>query len=358
MTRRRGGTTNTPLLAISMGDPAGVGPEVCVQALMRADVYGLARPFVVGDAATLHRAAGVLGVDVELHDIDEPQQGRYKPGVIDVVDLANVDGRQVRWGRVSADAGEAAYQYVTTAAALVTEGRADAIVTAPINKEAINLAGHHYAGHTELLAELTATRSYVMMLTVGLLRIAHVTGHVSLREACDLAKYDRILEVIRLTDKAMRRIGIDRPRIAVAALNPHGGEAGLFGRTEIEDIAPAVEDARRQGIDADGPLPADTMMAKVVGGGYDAAVAMHHDQGHIAVKLMGFVFDSAAQAWSSVRGVNITLGLPIVRTSVDHGTAFDAAGKGTVSPASMLDAIDWAAALAGGDVARIRGKVT
>ncbi|MBN1345614.1 MAG: 4-hydroxythreonine-4-phosphate dehydrogenase PdxA [Phycisphaerae bacterium] len=343
-----------PLLAISMGDPAGVGAEVCVQALSRAEVYERSRPLVVGDAGSLEAAARAVKVGVSLNRIASPAEGRFEAGRIDVVDLGNVDRGVVEWGQVCAEAGQAAYEYVIRAAELVMAGQADALVTGPIHKEALNLAGHHYAGHTELLAGLTKTRSYAMMLAVGRLRVAHVTGHLSLREACERVRRDRVLEVVVLTDEAMRRIGLARPRIAVAALNPHGGEAGLFGREEIEEIGPAVREARARGIEAEGPLPADTMMAKVAGGGYDAAVAMHHDQGHIAIKLMGFAYDRRVGQWSTVRGVNVTLGLPIVRTSVDHGTAFDVAGRGVVNADSMVDAIDWATALSGGDVARIR----
>lgn len=333
-----------------------MGPEVCVQALGRAEAQELARPFVVGDLATLEAAAEVVGAEIPFHRIQDPADGRFVPGVIDVLDLANVDRDAVQWGRISAAAGQAGYEYVIRAAGLVMNGHAQAVVTGPIHKEALNLAGHHYAGHTELLAELTDTQSYAMMLAVGGLRISHVSGHVSLSRACELVRRERILEVVELTDEAMRRIGIERPRIAVAALNPHGGESGLFGREEIEQIAPAVEDACRKGIDAEGPLPADTMMAKVAGGGYDAAVAMHHDQGHVAVKLTGFAYDERVGGWSTVRGVNVTLGLPIVRTSVDHGTAFDVAGRGVVNPASMLDAIRWAVGLAGGDVSKIHER--
>ncbi len=351
----RNGTV-LPRLAISMGDPAGVGPEVCVQALARAEVYALAKPFVVGDGGSLEAAAAALGTKVELHRIDAPEEGRFERGCIDVVDLANVDRGEVGWGQVSRATGQAAYEYVAQGAEWVMDGRADALVTGPIHKEALNLSGHPYAGHTELLAELTHTSRYAMMLAVGRLRVAHVSGHVSLSRACELVQRDRILEVIALTDEAMRRIGIDRPRVAVAALNPHGGEGGLFGREEMEEIAPAVEAARRRGIAAHGPLPADTMMAKVAGGGYHAGVAMYHDQGHIAVKMTGFAYDHRMGTWLTVRGVNITLGLPIIRTSVDHGTAFDVAGRGVANAASMIDAIDWAIALAGGDVERIRGK--
>ncbi len=345
-----------PLLAISMGDPAGVGPEVCADALSRSETVRVARALVVGDAARLEEAVGIVGLATEVRAVDAPAEARFEPGVLNVVDLANVDPAVIRWGEVSKAAGQAAYDYVLTAARLVMQEKADALVTAPISKEAVNLAGHHYAGHTELLAELTHVERYVMMLAVGGLRVAHVTGHLALCAACRRVRRDRVREVIELTHQAMRRIGIRQPRIAVAALNPHGGEGGLFGREEIEEIAPAVEDARTAGIAAFGPLPADTMMAKVAGGGYDAAVAMHHDQGHIAVKLLGFAYDERTGGWTTVRGVNVTLGLPIVRTSVDHGTAFDVAGKGVANAQSMIDAIEWAAALAGGDAQHLSTK--
>jgi 4-phospho-D-threonate 3-dehydrogenase / 4-phospho-D-erythronate 3-dehydrogenase len=340
-----------------MGDPAGIGAEICVKALMREEPYSVSRPVVVGDLAVLKTAAALLGANPAWHCIRDPQEGRFEHGSIDVIDLANVRTPQLRWGHVSAAAGQAAYEYVIHATELVLNRHADAIVTAPIHKEALNLAGHPYAGHTELLAEQTDTRSYTMMLVVGRLRVAHVTGHMALRRACEQISTARVLEVIVLTDEAMRRIGIAHPRIAVAALNPHGGEAGLFGREEIEQILPAIDTARRRGLSVEGPLPSDTMMAKSASGGYDAAVAMYHDQGHIAVKFVGFSYDRHAREWSSVRGVNITLGLPIIRTSVDHGTAFDIAGKGIASELSMLDAIDWAVALAGGDSSRVRGDI-
>jgi 4-hydroxythreonine-4-phosphate dehydrogenase len=337
-----------------MGDPAGVGAEVCVKALDRPEVYRLCRPVVVGDLGVLKAVAEILGVAPRWNTIERIEEGRFEPGSVDVIDLANLDRNAVAWGQVSSMAGEAAYAYVVRSAEVVLAGEAEALVTAPIHKEALNLAGHHYAGHTELLAELTCAQSYAMMLAVGRLRVAHVTGHVSLRDACERLSCDRVLEVIILSDQAMRRIGIRQPRVAVAALNPHAGEAGLFGREEIEQILPAIEAARQRGISAEGPLPADTMMAKVVAGGYDVAVAMYHDQGHIAVKFVGFQYDQRAKTWSTVRGVNITLGLPIIRTSVDHGTAFDLAGRGLASEQSMVDAIEWAVALAGGDASKLR----
>jgi len=343
-----------PRIVISMGDPAGIGPEVCLKALLRREVRDLCRPVVVGAMETLRAVAEIIGVHPEWHDVERPEAARDEPECINVVDVGDVDRSTVRWGQISAAAGAAAYAYVVRAAQMVMARQADALVTGPIQKEALNLAGHPYAGHTELLAELTETRRYAMMLAVGRLRVVHVSGHVPLRQACDQVRRDRVLEVVVLADEAMRRIGIARPRVGVAALNPHGGEAGLFGREEIEQIVPAIKAARHRGITVEGPLPADTMMAKAAAGGYDVAVAMYHDQGHVAVKLVGFTYDRSRQEWSVVRGVNITLGLPIVRTSVDHGTAFDVAGRGVASESSMVDAIRWAVALVGGEARNVR----
>jgi len=337
-----------------MGDPAGVGPEICVKALQHQGIYEACCPIVGGDWPPLKAAADVSGLRLSCRRIRHPDDARCGPGCVNLIDLGLLNEGDVFQAGVSAAAGEAAYQYVVRSVRMLLSHEADALVTAPIHKEAIHLAGHHYAGHTELLAELTSTRRYTMMLAVGRLRVAHVSGHLSLRDACTHVRRDRVKEVILLADEAMRRIGIAEPRVAVAALNPHGGEAGLFGREEIEEIAPAIQDARQLGVNAEGPLPSDTLMAKAAAGGYDVAVAMYHDQGHIAVKFVGFAYDDRLHEWSAVRGVNITLGLPIIRTSVDHGTAFDIAGRGIASELSMLDAIDWAVALAGGDTCRIR----
>jgi 4-hydroxythreonine-4-phosphate dehydrogenase len=226
------------------------------------------------------------------------------------------------------------------------ENRIDGTVTGPIHKEAINAAGHHFTGHTEIYAHYTNTRDYSMMLVHGNLRVVHVTTHVPLREACDLVKKERILAVIRLAADACRQFGVESPRVGVAGLNPHSSDGGLLGREEATEIEPAIEDARAQGIDADGPVPADTLFSKARGGWYDICVAMYHDQGHIPLKLVGFVWDEAAQKWESVSGVNITLGLPIIRASVDHGTAFGKAGRGTAVPDSLVHAIQYAARMA------------
>ena len=336
-----------PILAITMGDPASIGPEITVKALAGPEVYRLCRPLVIGDAGMLERAKMVTGcADVRIHPVASPAEGEFVPGTVDVLDMGLVDAAALPIGQVSAQAGEAAFRYVEKAIALALSGEVDGTVTNALNKEAINLAGHHYSGHTEIYADYTHTKKYTMMLAHGDLRVVHVSTHVSLREACDRVKRARVLEVIRIAWQACRDLGIEAPRVGVAGLNPHSGENGLFGREEIEEIIPAIEAARAEGIDADGPVPPDTVFSKARGGWYDIVVAMYHDQGHIPLKLIGFVYNREAERWDAVEGVNITLGLPIVRTSVDHGTAFDQAGTGKASPSSLINAIDYAARLA------------
>ena len=257
-----------------------------------------------------------------------------------------VDSEKLELGKVSKEAGEAAFQYVVKVIELANKGKVDATVTNAFNKEAINLAGHHYSGHTEVYAEYTGTKSYTMMLALGDLRVVHVSTHVSLREACDRVKKDRVLEVIRIANDACKQLGIKNPKVGVAGLNPHSGEGGLFGREEIEEIIPAIEAANAEGILAEGPVPPDTVFSKARGGWYDIVVAMYHDQGHIPLKVVGFVYDRDAQVWEAVEGVNITLGLPIIRVSVDHGTAFDQAGTGQANELSLMNSIDYAIRLA------------
>lgn len=336
-----------PILAVTMGDPASIGPEITVKALSRPEIYQICRPLVVGDACMLKNALTVTGLmDLDIHPVSAPGEAGYAPGIIDVLDMDLVRAEELPIGRVSAAAGEAAFRYVEKAITLAMEGDVDGTVTNAINKEAINLAGHHFSGHTEVYAAYTNTKKYTMMLCYGDLRVVHVSTHVSLREACDRVKKDRVLEVIQIAHQACRDLGIDRPRIGVAGLNPHSGENGLFGREEIEEIIPAIDAARVLGLDADGPVPPDTVFSKARGGWYDIVVAMYHDQGHIPLKLLGFVYNRERGAWEGVDGVNITLGLPIVRVSVDHGTAFDQAGSGMASPHSLISAIALAAHLA------------
>lgn len=334
-------------IGITLGDPAGIGPEISIKAFAKKDLYERCQPLLVGDACVVEKYLQAHPeLYLKINVVEEPDQGKYVYGTIDLIDLKAVDIDQLAIGEVSAMAGNAAFQYVKKVIELALDKKIDATVTNPLNKEALNLAGHHYAGHTEIYADLTHTDKYTMMLADGNLRVVHVSTHVSLREACDRATKERVLDVIRIADKACKNLGIKNPRVAVAGLNPHCGENGLFGREEIEEINPAVEAAKAEGINAFGSLPADTVFSKANGGMFDIVVAMYHDQGHIPLKLLGFVYDQEKQSWQAVQGVNITLGLPIIRTSVDHGTAFDQAGKWSASELSLENAIDYAIRLA------------
>jgi 4-hydroxythreonine-4-phosphate dehydrogenase len=337
-----------PILAITPGDPAGIGPEIVAKALRLAEVYEVSRPLVVGDAGVLRRAVRFVGGGLEVRSMPLPEHALFRPGAIDVLDLGNVDVGRLEPGRVSAVAGRAAFEAVKAAIELALSGEVAAVVTGPIHKEALRLAGLDFPGHTEIFARFTGTTDYAMMLAEGSFRVVHVSTHVSLREACERVSRARVLRTIELAHDACRRLGIARPRIAVAGLNPHASDGGLFGSEERNHIGPAIEDARAKGFLVEGPLPADTLFPKAAAGAYDVAVAMYHDQGHIPVKLAGFRYDAARNAWESVRGINVSLGLPILRVSVDHGTAFDQAGKGTASEESLLDAIRFAARMARG----------
>jgi len=337
--------TCRPLLGISMGDPGGIGPEICAKALVSSSIYALCRPLVIGDAQILRDAVRFCGLDLQVGVCDRPSEGSYSQGAIDILDLQNLPLSELKLGAITAAQGKASFEYVAKAVALALAREVDGTVTAPINKAALNAGGYHYAGHTEIYGNLTQTADYTMMLAEGDFRVTHVSTHVSLREACDRVKTPRVLKVIELTHDALRRMDIREPRIAVAGLNPHCGEGGLFGTEDDREIAPAVAAANAADIRAEGPLPADTLFSKLRGGQYDAVVAMYHDQGHIPTKLMGFHYDARTGAWGQMAGVNVTLGLPIVRTSVDHGTAFDKAGTGTANPQSMLEAIRLAALL-------------
>lgn len=337
-----------PILAITLGDPCGIGPEITTKALARPGLYERCRPLVIGSALILQKALKITQLPLRLHVVEKPEEACYLPGVIDVLHQNAIDIDAFTWGKVSIQGGAAAFRAVKTAIDLALLGYADATITNPLNKEALNLAGHHYSGHTEIYAELTGTRTYCMMLAEGNLRTVHVSTHVSLREACDRCKKDRILHVIRLAHDGLKAVGIPNARIAVAGLNPHAGENGLFGREEIEEITPAIQQALAEGMHVEGPLPPDSVFAKARGGLYDVVVAQYHDQGHIPLKTIGFQYDAETGKWGSVAGVNITLGLPIIRASVDHGTAFDQAGKGTANEESLINAIDYGIRLAQG----------
>lgn len=332
-----------PIVAITMGDPAGIGPEIAVKTLQVPDIYSISRPLIVGDLDCVMDASAITNSQSSINVINLPDKGQYKAGTIDLIDLDNIAADEIEYGQITAQAGNAAYEYVDYGIRLALAGEIDAVVTCPIHKESLNLAGHRYSGHTEIFADLTNTRDYAMMLADGDFRIVHVTTHVPLRDACNMITTERVVTVILLANESLQRLGIAEPRIGVAGLNPHAGEGGLFGTEEIEAIAPAVEKGRALGVNVEGPIPPDTLFPKARGGQYDAAVAMYHDQGHIAMKTAGFRLDRRTSIWESISGVNVTLGLPIVRVSVDHGTAFDRAGKGTANPQSLVQAIELAA---------------
>lgn len=345
---------NRPIVAITMGDPAGNGPEITVKALSDPALYERCRPIVVGDAKMIEQAKGFVNhPEIEVNPVLDVADAKFRAGTIDVYHLDLIeDVASFKLGEVSAEGGNAAFQSVRRTIELAMEGKVDATVTNALNKEAMNLAlapeGLHFDGHTEIYATYTHTKSYAMMLAHHDFRVAHVSTHCSLREACDRVKAPRVLEVIRLGAQACRDLGIESPKVAVAGLNPHAGEHGLFGDEEINEIIPAIELAKAEGINVVGPCPPDSVFSEMRGGWYDLVVCMYHDQGHIPTKTLGFVYDREAAAWKAVEGVNVTLGLPIIRASVDHGTGFALAGKGTSNELSLVNAIDYALRMARG----------
>jgi 4-hydroxythreonine-4-phosphate dehydrogenase len=333
---------SVPRIGITMGDPAGIGPEIILKAASALAPRLAARELslvVIGSRRALVDTADALGL---ANPLKPPAEAGNGPAFIDIDDG---DGRAIVPGTVSAAAGRLAYRAIAEGVRLAMAGKITAICTGPISKDALNQAGHHYSGHTELLADLTGARDSVMMLAHGNMRVSHLTTHLALRSVPDRLTPERLSRVVHLTRDALRQLGIQSPRIAVAALNPHGGEGGLFGREDIDVSAPTIAALRSEGYDVTGPVPGDTIFVRLRAGQYDAAVAMYHDQGHIPVKLLGFSVDPATGKWTALSGVNVTLGLPIIRTSVDHGTAFDIAGKGIASERSLLEAIDFAALL-------------
>jgi 4-phospho-D-threonate 3-dehydrogenase / 4-phospho-D-erythronate 3-dehydrogenase len=338
--------TTTPLLGITMGDPAGIGPEVTARALADPVVRKAARLIVIGDTRAMAAAVRLAGLDLGVRPLAGVAGATGAADTVEVLDLANADPAAFAVGRVSPLCGRAAYEYIERAVTLAVAGEIDGIVTGPINKEALAAAGLKHSGHTEILAELTGTRTYAMLLMGRDLRVIHVTTHVALRRVPELVTRERVLRTIRLGHGAMRRLGLAAPRLAVCGLNPHAGEGGLFGDEEQVAIGPAIADARGEGIEATGPYPADTVMSRARGGEFDCVVAMYHDQGHVPVKTLGFRYDEATRAWTGMSGVNVTVGLPVLRVSVDHGTAFDRAGRGTANPESMVEAILVAAEMA------------
>ena len=323
-----------PRLALTMGDPAGIGAEVIVAAFDEACED--ADLLVVGDADVMRAAVGdVDDAGLEVNAVADAADAHFEAGTLDVLDLDNVDDHE--WGVLREDFGRASLDYVERAIDLALDGSVDGIVTAPINKQATRMAGAEHAGHTGLLADRTDTENYSMMLVEDDLRVTHVSTHVPLREACDLVTTENVLDTIRVTREGLLDLGLDDPSIAVAGLNPHASDGGLLGDEDGDEIEPAVEAAREEGIDTEGPESPDTIYVRAARGEFDCVVSMYHDEGHIPIKMLGF------SAGGEVSGVNMTVGLPIIRTSVDHGTAFDIAGEGIASPRSMVDAVDVAA---------------
>jgi 4-hydroxythreonine-4-phosphate dehydrogenase len=335
-----------PVLGISIGDPAGIGPEITFKALDREDIYEGCVPVVYADKAVLEDTLEITGKNFTLNPVKNPKEASGNRGVIDYIDPGILEKGDYTYGTVGVKSGEASFQYVAAAIKDAMAGDTAGVVTGPINKEAINLAGHHYAGHTEIFAEYTNTRNYGMLLSGGGLNVIHVTTHVSMKQACTLMTKEKVLNTIRLADRALKLMGREPRRIGVAGFNAHASENGLFGGEEAAGIIPAIEAAKAEGLNVTGPVPPDTVFVKALGGQFDIVVAMYHDQGHIPLKLCGFRMDPKTGLYAQMSGINTTIGLPIIRTSVDHGTAFGKAGKNRANEESMIDALKLAVTFA------------
>ena len=324
-----------PFIAITMGDPAGIGPEIIAKVFDSGEIFPLCRPLIVGDAGVMKKIVEAMRFSIAVRSISSPADADPQNGKADVLDCGNVDLKKHTWGSPDVSSGKAVVEYIKKATAHALKHEVDAVVTAPINKEMMNAAGFKYSGHTELFAELTNTREFGMMFVGGGLRVILATIHVALKDVPSRITTEGLLKTFRLARNAMKYFGLENPRIGVAALNPHAGEAGLFGNEEWEVIMPAVLQARAEGIHASDPIPADTLFYKAKNNYFDIVVAMYHDQGLAPLKMLAFG-----------NAVNVTVGLPIIRTSVDHGTAYDIAGKGCADPASLLEAVKLAAKMA------------
>lgn len=330
-------TAELPIIAITMGDAAGVGPEVIMKSLGHPELYQQCRPLVIGDSERLQEAGRIVKSKLDIRNLcpDTLDKASYKFGIVDCIDLKLIP-KDLPWGKISAKAGDAAFRYIELASKLAVSGKVGAICTAPLNKEALHAGGHKYPGHTELLATLTGTKEVSMMLTTPKMRVLHVTAHIGLVDAIAKIEPGLVERTIARGRQALEKVGIHNPRIGVCGINPHAGENGLFGyREEETKIQPAVETCRSKGWNVEGPLPADTLFYRAQRGDFDLVIAMYHDQGHGPVKVLGLE-----------SGVNITVGLPVIRTSVDHGTAFDIAGTGKADECSMLEALRQAVQLA------------
>ncbi|MEM1515272.1 MAG: 4-hydroxythreonine-4-phosphate dehydrogenase PdxA [Candidatus Bathyarchaeia archaeon] len=323
-----------PVVGVSIGDPAGIGPEISIRALLDESIFNECRPILIGDLSILREVNERLGLKADLEVIDEPRDARDIRGKIEVIDVKSLTIKDITVGAASAASGRASIQYIERAIKYALRGDINAIATAPINKKAINMAGSKYIGHTEILAALCGVKDPLTMFHIKGLRVFFLTRHVPLIEAIRAVKRERIIETTLMVNRALRWLGIDRPRIAIAALNPHAGEDGLIGDEEIREIIPAIRNLQSMGLDVIGPFPADSIFHQALERGYDAILSLYHDQGHIAAKTLDFY-----------GAVAVTLGLPFIRTSVDHGTAYDIAWRGLASPKSLINAIELAARL-------------
>lgn len=325
-------TNEKAIIAIPMGDPAGIGPEITVKSLANEDIYDMCQPVVIGDAEVLKQAIAITETNLTVNIIQSPEEGQFEFGTVDLIDLDNINMNELRYGEVQEQCGQAAFDYIKTSVDLAKKGSVKALATTPINKESLKAANVPYIGHTEMLEELTDTKDPLTMFEVRNMRIFFLTRHVSLKDAIDQMTKERVHDYLIRCDKALQRLGIENRKLAVAGLNPHSGEGGLFGREEIDEITPGIEAAKADGINAVGPVPADSVFHQALNGKYDAVLSLYHDQGHIAAKMTDFH-----------RTISITNGLPFLRTSVDHGTAFDIAGQNIASSVSMEECIKLAA---------------
>ncbi|MGE5327883.1 MAG: 4-hydroxythreonine-4-phosphate dehydrogenase PdxA [Deltaproteobacteria bacterium] len=320
------------IIGIPIGDPSGIGPEIVLKALNNKELYYICKPLVIGSVEVIRIISNTIDSPLKLNVITKPEQGKYKYGIIDIISINNIDINLLKYGEVQAEAGKAAYEYIEKTAELANKGQINAIATAPINKEAIRAANVKFVGHTEMLADLTKTEDPLTMFQVYNMRVFFLSRHIALKEACNIVKKDKILKYIERCSEALNRLGLEKRFIAVAGLNPHNGEHGLFGDEEVKEIEPAVKEAKAKGLDVEGPVPADSVFYQALKGKYDAVLSLYHDQGHIATKTVDFE-----------KTISLTIGMPFIRTSVDHGTAFDIAGKGVASSVSMEEAIKLAA---------------
>ena len=317
-----------PLIAVPIGDPAGVGPEIVAKSVASGDVFEAADCVIVGDKTIIENAIKIVGEDLTVHVISEPEEGDYRKGILNLIDLGNVDMAKFEFGKVNGMCGKAAYEYIAKCIELANKGKVDAVATTPINKESLRAGGINYIGHTEIFGALTETEDPLTMFETNGMRVFFLTRHVSLREMLDMITKDRIIDYVKRCMKALEKLGVTDGTMAIAGLNPHSGEHGLFGWEEVNEIMPSIEELQAEGYKVVGPIGADSVFHQAAQGRYNSVLSLYHDQGHIATKTLDFE-----------KTIAITNGMPILRTSVDHGTAFDIAGKGIVSAVSMIEAI-------------------